>query len=552
VLSLAVTAPLFAPGYLLIRDAVSVPRSYLSDAALGLAEAAPRALPQDFAVALISTVIDGGAAVKLLLAVGLWLAGWGAARLSATVLADAGGAGNPTGAGVAGQCVAATLAIWNPYVAERLLQGHWSLIVGYGCLPWVATAMLRLRETEPRWADISVLVFWIALAGLTPTGLMLAATVALACVFARGAGWPRWRCAAVALGAALIAALPWLTAAIVARSLAPSQAEGVTAFAARAEPGLGTLGTLASLGGIWNSEAVPSSRTTTFAVVAAVVLLGIVLLGLPVATRRSAAVPLLCLAAVAVLVPAAMATGPGLAAVEATVRALPGLGVLRDAQKWVALAVPGYALAGAAAVVTLRQKLPGLPAPATVLVCCAALIAALPDLAWGVGGKISPVEYPAGWAAAAAMINDDPRPVAVLPVDSMRRFEWAGDAPVLDPLPRWVRADVLSTGDLTIGGRTVPGEGARARAVQQMLLSGADRDQLADAGVGWVVVESGGAADTLGVLPVSYHDDDLTVYRVGGDFPEAPGRGLVLAAHLAWLALLAAGLVGLIARLKRR
>ncbi len=534
-LSLAVTAPLFAPGYLLIRDAVSTPRSYLSDAALGLAEAAPRALPQDFAVALVSSVIDGGVAVKLLVAVGLWLAGWGAARLAAAVL---------PGAGVAGQCVAATLAIWNPYVAERLLQGHWSLIVGYGCLPWVAAAMLRLRGPEPGWADVGTLVFWIALAGLTPTGLMLAATVALACVFAPGADWPRWRCAAVALGTALIAALPWLTAAIVARSLAPSQAEGVTAFAARAEPGLGTLGTLASLGGIWNSEAVPSSRTTMFAVVAAVVLLGIVMLGLPVAARRPAAVPLLCLAALAVLVPAAMATGPGLAAVEATVRALPGLGVLRDAQKWVALAVPGYALAGAAAVIALRQK---LPEAATALICCAALIATLPDLAWGVGGKLSPVQYPAGWAAAAAMINDDPRPVAVLPVDSMRRFTWAGDAPVLDPLPRWVRADVLSTGDLTIGGATVPGEGERARTVQQMLSSGADRDQLADAGIGWVVVESGGAADTL-ALPVAYHDENLTLYRVGGDLPQAPGRGLVLAAHLAWLALLFGGLVGLARR----
>jgi hypothetical protein len=125
----------------------------------------------------------------------------------------------------------------------------------------------------------------------------------------------------------------------------------------------------------------------------------------------------------------------------------------------------------------------------------------------------------------------------------MRRFEWTGDPPVLDPLPRWVRADVLSTGDLSIGGETVPGEGERARAVQQMLLSGADRDQLADAGVGWVVVESGGAADTL-ALPVAYHDDDLTLYRVGGDLPHAPGRGLVLAAHLVWLALLFAGLVG--------
>ncbi len=40
-------------------------------------------------------------------------------------------------------------------------------------------------------------------------------------------------------------------------------------------------------------------------------------------------------------------------------------------------------------------------------------------------------------------------PVAVLPVDSMRQFGWAGGAPVLDPLPRWVRAEVLSTGRYT-------------------------------------------------------------------------------------------------------
>jgi hypothetical protein len=267
-----------------------------------------------------------------------------------------------------------------------------------------------------------------------------------------------------------------------------------------------------------------------------------VALGLPVLRRNPAAVPLLVLAAVAVLVPAAMATGPGIALLEATIRALPGLGVLRDGQKWVALAVPGYTLAGAAAVIALRQR---LPAAATALICCAALVATLPDLAWGVGGKLSAVQYPPGWATVAAMINADPRPVAVLPVDSMRRFDWAGDAPVLDPLPRWVRADVLTSGDLAIGGRTVPGEGEHARAVQQMLLSGADRDRLAAAGVGWVVVESGHAADAL-ALPVAHRDDDITLYRVGGDHPQAPGRDIVLAAHLAWLALLVGGLAGLL------
>ena len=522
-----VTAPLLAPGYLLLRDAVSTPRSYLSDAALGLSDAAPRALPQDFAVALASHVLDGGIVVKVLLIAGLWLAGWGSARLAAAVLPDA---------GVGGQFVAATLAVWNPYVAERLLQGHWSLLVGYGCLPWVAATVLRMRSARatPLWIEIGTLTFFTALAGLTPTGLLLAVTVALVCSCAPGSGWPRRLCAIVGVGAAALAALPWLTAAAVSGSLSSSQAEGVPAFAARAEPGLATLGSLASLGGIWNGEAVPASRTTLFAVVAAVVLLGVVVVGLPVVVRTPAAVPLLVLAAAAVVVPTLMATGPGLAAVESMVRALPGLGVVRDAQKWVALAVPGYALAAAGAVVTLRRWLPGFAAAA---VCGLALIATLPDLAWGVGGKVVAVQYPPGWAAAAATINADPRPVAVLPAGSMRPFPWAGDAPVLDPLPRWVRADVLATGDLTISGRLVPGEGGRAREVERLLATGADHDALARAGVGWLVVEKG---------------DDVTVTRIGGEQAVSSHRGLMLLTHGLWLAMLVGGgvivLVGCIRR----
>ncbi|MGE2692945.1 hypothetical protein [Mycolicibacterium pulveris] len=537
-LSIAVTAPLFAPGYLLLRDAVSTPRSYLSDAALGLSEAAPRALPQDFFIAVTSSVVDGGVIVKVLLLAGLWLAGWGAARLAALVLSS----------GPAGQCVAVTVAVWNPYVAERLLQGHWSLLVGYGCLPWVAVAVLRLRDSvssAPLWA----LLFWMALAGLTPTGLLLAATVALACVFAPGAGRPRWLCATLTIGIAVLVALPWLLAAAVAGSLSASQAAGAAAFAARAEPGLGTLLSLAGLGGIWNAEALPDSRTTLFAVVATAVLLVIVALGLPVVLRRPAAVPLVVLAVVAIVVPAAMATGPGLALLEAAIRAFPGLGVVRDAQKWVALAMPAYALAAAGAVLTLRRW---LPAAAAAALCCVALIATLPDLAWGVGGKVTAVQYPPGWATVAEMINADPRPVAVLPVDSMRQFAWAGGAPVLDPLPRWVRADVLSTGDLNIGGQTVPGEGQRARQVQDMLLRGASREELAQAGVGWVVVESGSPPAFL-ELPVAYTDEHLTLYRVGDDHHGASARGLMVAAHTVWLAALVVGLVGMsVARVRSR
>ncbi|ORW46873.1 hypothetical protein AWB90_12915 [Mycobacterium paraense] len=535
-LALLVLGPLLAPGYLLLRDAVSTPRSYLSDTALGLT-AAPRATPQDFAVALASQVVDGGVVVKALLVAGLWLAGWGAARLVAAAVPDA---------GMPGEFVATTLAIWNPYVAERLLQGHWSLLVGYGCLPWVATAMLRLRSTGSGWSGLAS---WIALAGLTPTGLLLAATVALVCVAVPGAGRPRWLCAAVASGAAAVAAAPWLTAAALGSSMRSQAALGVDAFAPRAEPGLGTLGSLAGLGGIWNGEAVPASRTTLFAVSSAVVLLAVVAAGLPVVARRRAAVPLLALAAVAVLVPAALATGPGLHALRALVDAAPGVGVLRDGQKWVALALPGYALAGAGAVVTLRRW---LRPPVAALVCCLALILALPDLAWGAWGTVSPVRYPRGWAAVAGAINSDPRTVAVLPAGTMRRFSWSGPAPVLDPLPRWLRADVLSTGDLAISGVVVPGEGDRARAVQDLLLSGPDPAALARAGVGWLVVESdsagdmGAAARTLAALTPAYRDNELALYRIGGDTAGVPParRTATLIAHVAWLAMLLGAAAG--------
>lgn len=543
VLALLVSGPLLQPGYLLLRDAVSTPRSYLSDTALGLTSP-PRATPQDFAVALASHLVDGGMLVKALLGGGLWLAGWGAARLVAAALPDAGGAG---------QLVATTLAIWNPYVAERLLQGHWSLLVGYGCLPWVATAMLTLRRSgDGGLLGFFGLAFWVALAGLTPTGLLLAATVGLVCVVVPGAGKPRWLCAAAALGVALVAALPWLVASALGSSMISHTAGnriGVAAFAPRAEPGLGTLASLASLGGIWNGEAVPTSRTTLFAVVSAAVLLGVVAAGLPTVLRRPAAVPLLVLAAVSVLVPAVLATGPGVAALSAVVDSVPGLGVLRDGQKWVALAVPGYALAGAGAVVTLRHWV--RPA-ATALVCCLALVFVLPDLAWGVWARVLPVHYPRGWAAVAAVINDQPGTVAVLPAGTMRLFSWSGPAPVLDPLPRWVRSDVLSTGDLAISGIVVPGEGAHARAVQGLLLAGSDPSALAASGVGWLVVESGttgdmGAADkTLGALTPVYRDRDFALYRIGGTTAGVPAahRAWTVAAHVAWLAMLIVGAAG--------
>lgn len=545
-LSLLITAPLLAPGYLLLRDAVSTPRSWLSDTALGLSESAARAVPQDFAVALGSAVLDGGVLVKALLILGLWLAGWGAARLAADLV----------DAGLPGQFLAATVAIWNPYVAERLLQGHWSLLLGFGCLPWVAVSVLALRKNtrQVHWWSLG---FWLALAGLTPTGGLMAAVVALVCCASPGAG-ARWRDVLGVTGLATVAALPWLVASAGGslRTYGAAGAPGFDVFASRAEPGLGTLGTLAGLGGIWNADSVPGSRTTWFALVGTLALVALVAAGVHAAWHTRAR-PLLVLALIAVVAPALAATAPGLAVLQAAAEFAPGLGVLRDTQKWVGLALPGYAVCAAAAVPVIARRVPVLRPAVVAAVGCAALLAALPDLAFGVGGAVHSVRYPGGYAAVALRINADPAPVAVLPADSMREFSWAPGAPVLDPLPRWVSAEVLTTGDLLIAGVPVPGEGNHARTVQWLALDGAAPEALARAGVGWLVVETsagemGSAATTLAALTPVYADDQIRLYRVSdAGQTHSPRRAVLIAAHLCWLALLVAGAVGAVVRARR-
>ena len=112
---------------------------------------------------------------------------------------------------------------------------------------------------------------------------------------------------------------------------------------------------------------------------------------------------------------------------------------------------------------------------------------------------------------------------------------------------------MLTTGDLTVSGITVPGEGARARAMQQLLLAGPVPAALTHSPVAWLVVESrtpgdmGAAARTLSGLPTAYHDADLTLYRLGRQTAGASAdwRLAAVLAHLVWLAMLTAGAIGM-------
>lgn len=546
VLAAIILGPLLRPGYLLYRDAVSTPRSFVTDAALGIGNLAPRAAPQDWLVAVSSSMLDGELVVLAILAGALVFAAVGYGRLAVRMV---------PGSGRTGAVAAAVVAVWNPFVAERLLQGHWGLLVGYAMLGWIVVAVLEVAQSPRSVTRWSVCAAVLAVAGLTPTGSILGLVIA-----ALTAVRTRIRLLPLIGVVWLAGAAPWLVASVVGSgSIDSDGAAGVAAFALRSEPFLGPVGTALGLGGIWNADAVPTSRTLWWAAVATAALLIVVAVGLSALWRRRSGIDprirtvcigLLILAGATVLLVAATATAPGRHVVAAVVDAVPGAGVLRDSQKFLALAIPAVAVTAAAAVQAIRRYLPSGFALAAVAVL---VVAPLPDLGWGVGGKLAPVHYPADWTRVARMIPADAGAVAVWPPSTVRRYDFTGGAPSLDPLARMVAAPVVESGELRVDGRVVDSAAPVADRVRKALTT-ADPDAVAALGVGWVLVErdnssgadvrwrgSTAAPSAVSSLTPVYSGTDLVLYRIDGTpQPGASSAARIASwtAHLVWLSLI--------------
>ncbi|SMO92093.1 hypothetical protein SAMN06265174_11425 [Dietzia kunjamensis subsp. schimae] len=609
-------------GFPLLRDWVATPTPPLSDAALGLGESAARAVPQDVAVVWATRALQAvGLPVWPLTGVltavfCIWLAVAAGALVRSVLPGDA-------AAGLSGlwlRLPAVVGAVWNPFVVERLLQGHWSVLAGTAAvmsMP-VLLASSGALGGAPGRRRVAAACAALAAAGLTPTGWVLAVVAAVVSLFSGGgsgsgsgnsgaadsagdsagsAARPgrRTRAALPLAATALVTALPWLLATALAPAgtgTAPTAATGVSAFAARAEPGIGTLGSVVALGGIWNSEAVPPSRATWWSTVALVLLLvvwAVAARGVWRARRDPVVRATVPLAVGTWLLVAAAATGPGLAALDAVVAAVPGAGLLRDTQKFVALALPATVLALAFAARELAGPDPATRAQATRapagrlrpavagLLLTAVAVAAVPDAPRALWDQLRPVTYGQDWEQVARIVDGRPGDLLVLPAGSFRSTPlWAGGAAVLDPAPRLLDTRVLVPGDLVVGGAAgddaaaVPGEGDRARRATEALLRGDDPSVLVGLGVRWVLDERtsagprGRAAQTLAGAPQEsttkrFTGSELVLHELaapngpgGADArweataePAAPAsaRGWVLAAHALWLLTLVLALV---------
>jgi hypothetical protein len=528
-LSVAVCAPLLAPGYVLSYDMVWVPDLALGRDAWGLGTALPRAVPSDAVVALVDEVLPGQVVQKLILLASLGVAGAGAAR----VCLDR---------GAAAAVAAASLYVWNPFVAERLVLGHWPLLVGYAALPWIVLAGRRLRAGDrSAWAPLAV---GLAVSAISAVGGVLGLAVALA-TQAGGAAATRWRRVGLVVALSVAVNAPWWVAGLAYPGGATTDPGAVERFAVEPEGWLGRLGAVLSLGGVWNAEVVPDSRDTPIALLGVITIVAMVVVGWRrwVATERPEAVAFLGLGAVGVGVALAGWVTPD--AVSWLVSHGPGLGLLRDGTRFLPLLALGESIAFGWAVGLVAARL-RRPAAAFVAVLAAIWpLVLLPDLAWGADGRLDPVAYPADWydarPAVEAMAADGD--LVVLPFSAYRAPAWNDGHPVLDPAGRFFAVDTVVNDDLVVSGELIEGEDPRASEVEAVLADVSSADELADdlggLGIAGVIVETdaGPPGASLEGLDPTRTSDRLVLATVPGPIPSQPGpsEGRVVAVGAAWM-----------------
>ena len=424
--------PLALPGQLALRDMLVLDSPALSPAALGTGDLPARNAPQDGLLAVAGTILPASWVARGLLLAGALAGAWGAVLLART-----------RHAGQVATLVAVTLTLWNPGVVERLLQGHWSLVIAAWLLPLIAAAGLTGRP-HLQW-----LAMWAA--SLTPTGGLFALLTGVATA-------RHHRLPTALVG--LVCCLPWLVPGLLLDG-GETTAASVAAFAPRAEgwPGgpAGAVLSVLGLGGIWNAAAVPASRTLGAALV------GVLLCAVLLIRVRRVPAPLLILAGLgyggallAVLLPDAWST---------LVTSLPGAGLLRDASKLTLLAVPAWVVAGASI-----SRWPGI--------ILALALLQVPDAPRAVA-PLAPQEITVDESLVARAAGRD-----VLLVDTPPLTHRADGTVILEPLGKAV--SLVESGALSVDGTLVDAPSPRWTAAHEAW-ERRDLERLAELGVGVVV-----------------------------------------------------------------
>jgi hypothetical protein len=369
------------------------------------------------------------------------------------------------------QAPAGLLAMLNPFVYDRLVEGQWGVVIATAGLLLLVAAWLSMRRS-PRpaaavWLALSVLLTLAFSADFAGILLLLVVGLAFYAADWRNPVFRRWTLAAGA-GAAGLSAYGVLAFFL---STSPASYQQVThfgpadfsTFRSTPAPGFGVFPALAGLYGEWSERLgryLVADMQYPWWVGSTTVLVALAMVG---ALLDLGLGWLIALGVIGLIASASTATGPGLNLVITAAQHIPILGVYREPQKWdvlwllaLVVLVPAGAVRGAG---WLRKRIPQLGAAATALVAAGVAAAVLAPAGWtaltATSTVVSPVQYPASWYAAAAYMKANvptAEAVAVLPWHLYETLPFIGRT-TADPAPVFFPGNLVRSLDPELPGQ---------------------------------------------------------------------------------------------------
>jgi len=471
-LALAALAPLLGRGYVLTLDMAFVPRFQLEWETFASGESLVSMLPVRLLLVGLTSVVPGDVLQKLVLLAILV----GAAGCMHIALAPA-----RTPARLFG----ATLYAFNPFVHERLLAGHWLLLLAYAATPLVVTRFLHvLREPSPRGVVLAALG-WTLATLLNPHHALLLGLALLACLLGQVffLGKPSLRlAAAVGIGASWLGFNGfWLLPVVLGlgRPLLRYGTEHLFAFATATDHAYGIEQNVLGLYGFWREPAEMDlskyhlPHWPLFYVVLMLPVLGGVVWGLRAERARAAeTLALILMAAVGLYV----ALGVSEHTYQVNIwlfEHVPAFGGLREPQKASALLALSYAWLGGRGInlfwhVSLQKALWRHIKVMAVTALVLLTLVYNHRMLWGSWGQLHAARYPAAWSKTEQVSKYEGGQLLILPWKQYHRLDFAGRV-VANPARDYFSVPVLMSRDMEMPGVDTQDRDPASQAVLSLL-----------------------------------------------------------------------------------
>ena len=431
---------LAAPGYVLQIDAIFGPRMPLELSGVG----AP--------LTLVAHLIGGYWSGRLFLGLSLFLCGFGPMVVLRRFTWIA-------------QVPAGLLGMLNPFIYDRVVEGQFGVAAGVGAIfLWLAAWESLQRTPSPSRLLLTAGAGCLAVV-MDEHAIGLIVVLALGSLLWgrvwREPGRLLWSLGSFAL---LVAALSYALPPFFLShnngtyySVEHFSRADLVEFRSTPSPRWGLWMNLLGLYGFWAERLgrVPMVNAgAPWWPIAAVVLTAFAGAGAWVARGRSW---LLATGILGLLVAGSTSTGPGQEAFLWLMQHLPLVGSYREPEKWSGLWLVALVVLGAEAVDHAARAVRGAGwAPLLALGMVAATL--LPAGAWALRelpATVRPARYPAGWAAAAAYLQDNvpaSAPVLVLPWTLYEQLPFTGNLLTANPAPVFFPGHLTSPNDLQIPG----------------------------------------------------------------------------------------------------